>query len=202
MKRMLARALFTAFIVTSAVGSVQAAELLANGGFENGSYAGWTLSEPGGFSNVGSNPVFAHTGTFHANLGPAEGTFGSLSQTVATTAGESLSLSFWLANDVSAPVNSFEVLFGGVLVATLTSPPFPASGAYQQLSYDLLATGGAATLEFRYRHDADFWRLDDVSLVARAVGVPEPGTASTMLLALAAAALLGTRMRARSASRA
>ena len=49
------------------------ADLVVNGGFESGAFApGWTLTDAdpmGSLSNVGSNPMFAHSGTFHANLG-------------------------------------------------------------------------------------------------------------------------------------
>ncbi len=109
---------------------------------------------------------------------------GSLSQTLGTTAGEAYTLSFWLANNSNAPVNFFQVYFGGALLQTFTSPPFPNSGAYQQFSYGVIGAGGPTTLEFRYRHDDDFWRLDDVSVESGAV--PEPTTWAMMLLGFGA----------------
>ena len=123
-------------------------------------------------SNVGTDPAFAHSGTRHANLefsGTAQ--FGSLSQVLSTTVGTAYSLSFWLANDNANPVNFFQALINGAVVFSTTSPPFGSNGIYQQVFANFVATGGSTTLEFRYRHDQDFWRLDDVS-VARA---PEGG---------------------------
>jgi hypothetical protein len=190
MKKMLVHAIVAGVVAYAAGRPVEATELITNGGFETGTYAGWSLVEPNGFSNVGFLPQFAHTGTHHANLAPAIGAVGSLSQTVMTNAGEALTLSFWLANFNGAPVNSFEVFFGGDLLDTLASPPFTADGVYRQSSYALLGTGGAMTLEFRYRHDADFWLLDDVSLSSRPASVPEPGSWSMLLLGLGALALV------------
>jgi len=145
----------------------------APGGFS----AAWTLNPPPGIaagqqlSNVGTDPAFAHSGTRHANL-EFSGTaaFASLSQVLTTTAGTAYTLSFWLANDSAAPTNFFRALINGAVVFTTTSPPFPITGAYQQIFANFVAAGGSTTLEFQYRHDQDFWRLDDVS-----VGVPEGG---------------------------
>src|SRR3954467_1569574 len=82
------------------------ANLVVNGGFETGTFSGWTLVDTSGLSNVGSDPAFAHSGTYHANLGtapvpPGPSNIGSLSQNLGTAPGSLYSLSFWLANDVT-----------------------------------------------------------------------------------------------------
>jgi hypothetical protein len=191
--------------------SANAQNIVSDGGFEASAdgagphpfSASWTLSPPAGtgagqqFSNVGGDPSFAHSGSNYANLAPAVGQTGSLSQVLSTTAGTAYAVSFWLANNSSVPVNFFQVYINGVLLTTsmtgtITSPPFSTNGVYQQVFASFVATGGSSTLEFRYRHDDDFWRLDDVS-VTRA---PEGGAPLWLALSiLGGLCLVHFRMR-------
>lgn len=174
-----------------AAGSLNA-NLVVNGGFETGTFSGWNLVDTSGLSNVGSDPLFAHSGTYHANLGttqvpPGPSNIGSLSQNLATTSGQLYTLSFWLANDVTTVppkslFTSFEVFWNNTSIFSLISPP---PFGYTNFAFpNLVATGPSTTLEFRYQHDNDFWRLDDVT-----VNVPESGSA--ILMALPVFALLG-----------
>jgi hypothetical protein len=186
MKNTLVRSLICAAAVLCTVAwNAKAVNLVTNGGFETGSFSGWTHTDPSGFDNVGSDPLFANSGTFHANLGASPNP-GHLSQSLTTVAGNQYTLSFYLANDFTAglgPSTAFEVFWNGVSVLALpaNAPVFP----YTNFTISgLVATGGATTLEFVYHHDNDFWRLDDVS-----VNVPEGG--STMWLALPTFAALG-----------
>jgi hypothetical protein len=114
---------------------------------------------------VGSDPAFAHSGTYHANLG-AEGVLGSLSQTLSTTPGGTYTLSFWLANDSGVGPNEFDVLWDGAAtpISLTAQPVFD----YTEFTLSVVATGASTSLEFRYQNDDDFFRLDDVSVV------PEP----------------------------
>jgi len=198
----LAFKLCAAALIASAV-ALNAQNLVNDPGFEasadnptgNPFSPAWTLNEPGGFSVVGGNPSFAHSGNNYAALAPAVGAVGSLSQILGTAVGETYTLSFWLANNSSLPVNSFQAFFGGSLVFATTSPPFTSAGNYVLFSFNVLATSTSSLLEFRYRHDDDFWRLDDVSVTRGAV--PEGG-ATLWLLAPAVAGLgLLARRRAR-----
>jgi hypothetical protein len=186
MKNTLARSIFCAAALLCTVAwNAKAVELVTNGGFETGNFSGWTHTDPSGFDNVGSDPLFAHSGNFHANLGASPAS-GHLSQSLTTVAGTAYTLSFFLANDITAglgPSTAFEVFWNGASVLSIpaNAPPF----AYTNFTLTgLLATGGATTLEFVYHHDNDFWRLDDVS-----VSVPE--MASTIWLALPTFAALG-----------
>jgi hypothetical protein len=183
------------------------ANQVADSGFEastdniggNPFSASWTNVDASGFSGVGGDSAFAHSGTNYAFLGAAPGT-GSLSQTggVSTVAGQSYSLSFWLANDVTVGLpagNSFNVFFNGVNVFSLTNS---AAFGYTQFTIsNLVATGASTALQFVYNNNSDFWRLDDVNVSAQ--GVPE--AFSTIWLALPAFGALGmlhfSRARAR-----
>lgn len=181
----------TAAAVALSLVTSSAQNLVTNGGFETGDFTGWTLVEPNGFSNVGGDPTFAHSGNFHANLAPDVGQTGSLSQVLSTTAGTAYVLTFWLANNTTVPTNFFQAYINGMLVTASTSPPFNSTGVYQQLFASFVATGASTTLEFRYRNDQDFWRLDDVS-----VSVPEGGATLWVALPLfAGLCLLHARIR-------
>ena len=174
------------------------ADLTTPGG--NPFSAAWTLNEPGGFSNVGGDPSFANTGNNYANLAPAVGAVGSLSQTISTTIGKSYTFSFFLADNSSVPVNSFSAFFGGSLVFSTTSPPFSSSGTYSQITVsNLIATSTSTLLQFQYRHDDDFWRLDDVSVTA----APEAGQTLWLLVpAVAGLALVHLRLNRRNGAKA
>ncbi len=198
MKPTLARKIFCiAALSCAALWSASAVNLVADPGFEASGdgpgphpfSASWTNIDASGFSGVGGDSLFAHTGNNYAFLGASPGT-GSLSQALTTVAGQSYTLSFWLANDVTSSLdggvvgNSFRVLFGGVQVFALTNQS--AFGYTQFTISNLVATGATSALEFVYNHDTDFWRLDDISVEAQ--GVPE--AFSTIWLALPALGLV------------
>jgi len=173
-----------------AAGSLNA-NLVVNGGFETGNFSGWTLVDPSMLSNVGNDPAFAHSGTYHANLGtmivpPGPPTQGSLSQNLATTPTTLYTLSFWLANDITvfpggSTFDSFSVFWNGASIFSAANlPAFP----YTQFTFaNLAATGPSTTLEFRFQQDSDFFRLDDVSVV--------PDSMSTLWAALPVFGVLG-----------
>ena len=195
MKQTLARKIFCiAALSCAALWSANAVNLVADSGFEASAdgagphpfSASWTNIDASGFSGVGGDSLFAHTGNNYAFLGAKPG-FGSLSQALTTMAGQSYSLSFWLANDITAGLpsgNSFRVLFGGVQVFALTNQS--AFGYTQFTISNLVATSTTSALEFVYNHNNDFWRLDDISVDAQ--GVPE--AFSTIWLALPALGLV------------
>jgi hypothetical protein len=159
--------------------NANAQNIVADGGFEetppgsNAFSAAWTLIPASGtnpgqqFSNVGTSTSFARTGENYANLAPELAQVGTLRQTLSTTAGRSYTLSFYLANDSDEPVNFFRAVVNGTILYEASSPPFPATGTYQLVTASFVANGSSTTLDFQYRHDDDFWRLDDVSVVVR-----------------------------------
>ena len=169
--------------------SLRAQNIVADPGFEASAdglgahpFSGsWTVVDPSGnqppgvpgsFSNVGGDTADAHSGANYANLGAFQ-TIGTLSQTLATTAGRSYTFSFWLANNVgSPPPNSFQAFFGGSMVFATTAPPFVSSGSYAFESFTTIATSSSTLLQFQYRNDGDFWRLDDISVVVPEGGAP------------------------------
>src|SRR5579862_5380244 len=97
-----------AAVIAMAGTSAAKADLIVNGGFETGNFSGWTLSGNTGFTGVsgpGFNDGFVNnpnSGNFFAFLGPV-GSDGFLSQTFSDTAGKTLHVSFFLANDGDTP---------------------------------------------------------------------------------------------------
>ena len=151
---------------------------VVNGGFESGDLSPWMVTDSSNFTELGSDSAFAHTGSYYVALG-ATGVLGSLSQVLVTSPGTMYSISFWLANDGGAPPNEFDVFWNGASVFSSMNSP---NSGYISFSFNnLLAAGPATTLEFRYRNDADFFRLDDIS----ATVVPESSTLSLALLGFA-----------------
>jgi Carbohydrate binding domain len=189
MKNTLARIILcAAAIVCTAAWNANAVNLVQNGGFETGDFTGWThTGDANMFDNVGNDPNFAHSGNFHANLGSYPD-FGGLGQSIATVAGTTYTFSFWLAYDVTPdfgdPDASFQALWNGGQVLSITNLTAGGPFDYTLYSFSVLATGASSTIQFNYRHGNDFWRLDDVS-----VAVPE--AASTIWLALPTFAALG-----------
>lgn len=177
----------SAFAVTAlacAFFTSSASAQLVNGGFELGNFNGWTLVEPTSnpssqpLSRVGSDSAFAYNGSAHyANLTADPGLTGTLSQTFNTAAGSLYNVSFALANDIPTGTFTFELLWNNAVVFTLANP---AAFNYTVFSANNLVATGSDTIQFRFRHDDDFFRLDQVT----ANVVPEPSTVSFAVLGL------------------
>ena len=124
---MVRKALILALASSAALLSTQAnaANLVTNGGFETGSFSGWTQSGDNTFSGVTTG--IANTGTYAAFFGTIGGT-GSISQTIATTVGQQYLVSFALQNDGGTP-SVFTSMFGGSTVYSITNAA--ASGLHR-----------------------------------------------------------------------
>jgi hypothetical protein len=158
------------------------ANLITNGGFETGDFTGWT------FSNAVVVGMFAgvppHSGSFEAELGaPAV-----ISQSVATTPGQSYTIDFFAA---AAGINTLPltmtVNFGGTVFIHI----FTASTGYTEFMFNATVPSSAASLSFST--DAfGFLLLDDISVTPTTV--PDGGT-TVSLLGCALLGLAGLRRR-------
>jgi PEP-CTERM motif len=174
-----------------AFGATQAsaAELVQNGGFQTGTFVGWTQSNNVGFTGVSSTA--GNASTFGAFLGPV-GSIGTLTQMLNTVAGQTYTISFDLRNLQSSPTNFFQVLFGGVQIYAQGAGGFPS--AYTTFSgFTGTSTGAQTALVFNFRQDPSFYYLDNVSVQGLAA-VPEPATWMMLLLGFG---LVGSVMRSR-----
>ena len=150
--------------------------LVTNGSFETDSFTGWTLG--GNYTSTTYGPeIFIDTdaeggSTYAAGMGSV-GSDGTLSQTIATTAGQTYTLSFWLQNEASG-TNDFKAIWNGQTLLSLTNA---AQSGYTEYTYTVTATGSATTLEFSAANGPSQWDLDNVSLTANGTVTPPPPAA-------------------------
>lgn len=150
--------------VALAAASAAHANQVVNGGFETGDFSGWS-TVIGPFSGV--DAVAAHSGSFGAFTGEFD-TVGTISQDIATVAGTSYSVEFWLRSDGETP-NRFFVSWDGVALMDATDlAAFP----YTHYVLNAVAAGATTTLQFGFRNDNGFTEFDDISVTA----VPEPSS--------------------------
>jgi hypothetical protein len=189
--RVLKKGLGIAAGAALAFGATQAsaAELVQNGGFQTGTFAGWTQSGNTGSTTVSS--LAGNASTFGARLGPV-GSIGTLTQMLNTVANQTYTISFDLRNLQADAFNSFQVLFGGVQIYASGAGGFPAS--YLTFNgFTGTSTGAQTALVFNFRQDPSYYLLDNVSVQGLAA-VPEPATWMMLLLGFG---MVGSVMRSR-----
>jgi hypothetical protein len=156
--------------------------LVLNGGFETGNFTDWSLSgntqytmvTDKTFGSKAGSSYAPHSGNYYALLGPV-GSLGTMSQTIATTAGQSYTFSWWMASDGDF-ANEFSASWNGTQV--LDQQDIPVQG-YVEYSFTVQATGSSTLIEFSYRDDPGYLSLDDVSVTQSisTLSVPEPSSA-------------------------
>jgi len=147
------------------------ANLITNPGFETGDFTGWTgINNAGvGGTNFGIAP---HSGSFQTNFGTPSG----ISQSVATTAGQSYTISFFYAVAGVIPPNfTLSVNWGG---STVFSHLFTSASGYTEFTTTVTASASSTTLAFA-TSGLGFSFLDDVSV--EVAGVPDGGTTVSLL---------------------
>lgn len=136
-----------------------AGNLVANCGFETGSFSAWVQSGDPSFTTVENVP---HSGTWAVLTGPVV-SLGYISQNLPTDPGGVYNLTFWLAN--SQTPNHFQVSWdGGVIFDSVDMPDF----AYTQFEIDgLVASTDSTELKFGFYNVPDYFAFDDVVVVSQ-----------------------------------
>ena len=168
---------------------VMMADLITNGGFETGTFSGWTVTNAASGSQVGvGNHV--HSGAHNAYFGGTTiGSYDSITQTIATTPGDTYELDFWLSNLSPVGQCDFFVSWNGSVVAGSGQLNAAAYG-YKLFTFNLIATGSSTDLEFSGYNYPNAFTLDDVSLTDVTPAAPVPEPASFFLFAFGAAWLV------------
>jgi hypothetical protein len=172
-----------AVLLTYSTASTAPANLIVNGGFETNDLTGWTTG--------GDNPsVSAVSASYQNNDAPHHGAQEALiggftndvtlSQSVATTAGQHYTVDFWLMNDAAAnpagdgSTNDFSATWNGTaLMPTILNAD--AGSGYTEYQFDVTGAAGESTLQFAAQNTNGHWDLDDVS-----VRMGAPDTAQQM----------------------
>jgi hypothetical protein len=133
--------------------------LVQNPGFETGDFTDWTND---GNERVDSNSP--HTGSYDADF-PSVNIYGTISQTLTTTAGTSYTLTFWLENQASSGSGcDFQVMWNNVLLSG-----GDISGCvytpYTQYTFTITGTG-SDTLSFKGQNNPAAYYLDDISVLS------------------------------------
>jgi hypothetical protein len=132
--------------------------LLVNGGFETGTFSGWTQWGDTSFSGV-SNGVPVHSGTYAAFFGPT-GSLGGIMQTVSTTPGQTYTLILWLDHPFTGDTGTeYRVRIGGTTVDDQLNM---ANIPYTQFTYTYTATSTSTTIELGFLEPPAYFYLDDV----------------------------------------
>jgi hypothetical protein len=174
---MLRNTFFSAVSILMLGASSASASIVLNGGFETGDFSGWTETStdaiPFPFVVQGST---VHSGTYAAALNGDPGE-NSITQTLATTAGQFYTFSFWLDHPYTDNGPSdFSALWNGSPVLQLTSPL--SNFTWTQYSFTVQATNNSTPIEFTSREVPAYTYLDDITVDATDVPgdsvAPEP----------------------------
>ena len=181
------------------------ANLVTNGGFESEASTpaipppGWTASGTG----MAVDKFFPNSGSYDVAFTAlsSDPSPGILSQLIATTVGQSYTLSFWLLDQGLVTGNdAFNVGFGAFSTSVSGAV---AAGAYTNVTLTIAGsnvTSTSTTLSFQGLLDPTAsggpFNLDDVSLVAVSSAVPEPPAAALFGVGAKAGSLLVAAHRA------
>jgi hypothetical protein len=149
-----------------------AQELVSNGGFETGDFTGWQRGGCNdGFTFVAAD-FGTHSGGYAADFG-AVGCYSSITQELATVAGQQYAISFFGRNAMVSSDNGFRIIFDG---ATIFNQALTNS-SFQQFTTTGTALSNHAVFTLDGYNDPDWDIIDDISVTPlNVVTTPEPSS--------------------------
>lgn len=166
-----------ALLLSLGAGAAQAANLVANGGFDDSEFpvwAPWTLAgDIGGFSLTGYNHSGGHSALM--TTGGEAGYYGNLYQSLQTVAGQQYKVEFWMATgSAKLQDNEFIVTLGAQVLFSGTDMP---ESTFLNYSFEPVTAAGSDVLKFSVINGPGTFHLDDVSVTPYSApsSVPLPG---------------------------
>ena len=175
MKRKVLPVIFLLFFLVG-LPAISNANLLTNGDFEDGNFTGWTISPASYGSNlaiIGAGKQYA--GNWAANFtGTSAANSITISQTFATTVGDTYEVTFYIANDMPPGTKSPKNSFGAYFAGQYETGVFNSTGnsTYSEYDFTEVATSTSTTISFT---GYGGFRLDNIEVEDNAT-VPEPAT--------------------------
>lgn len=179
-------------IAGAATPAAAVTNLVVNGDFETGSFAGWTVTSTGlngaSTTTITTVPAEVHTGTYAAKLRTITPNVNTLAQTIATINARPYELTYWLRNsdNQGRVVDNLTVTSGTATTVYGDRPSF----AYTQFTQYFVANSASSLISFAFQHTSPGFYLDDVAVAM----VPEPATWGLMV---AGFGMVGFAMRRR-----
>jgi hypothetical protein len=178
-------ALILGLVILVGLSPAANANLVTNGGFETGDFSGWLVSGDLDWVGVGTDltelpePGDVHSGAYAAYFGNWT-SYSYITQTLATTPGQTYFLQFYVANN-SGPeewVNHFAAYWDGVSLSGGGTPALPQENVapfnydggtfsgYSAYLFTVTASGCSTVLQFEAENFCGWYFLDDVSVVS------------------------------------
>ena len=138
------------------------APIVQNGGFETGTFSGWTRSGNAASTTVARvTASYVHSGTYGTDLGPT-GSPGYISQTMTTVPGQTYMLSLWLRNSIGRTPNWFQVQWNGASIFVVTNF---TDRNWTNLQFLVTATSASSGLQLGFQGSSlESLGLDDISM--------------------------------------
>ena len=179
-------------LIVLAANTVAGAAIVNNGGFDSGSFSGWTQSGDTAATSVVPNGEYTpQAGSDYAQLSPHD--TGGLSQNIVLTSGQEYAFTFWYQTDGFQPF-ALTASFDGTQLFSVSSGS--TGGWVEETFYETAASGpNSISFSFSDGHSNDqgegYIGLDSVSVSA----VPEPSTWAMIILGFCGVGFMAYRQK-------